>query len=53
MRRALLAQKLNVATDGSTVARLGYTVQRVMGLDIPSWGTRSNNTSKEFGEILV
>lgn len=44
---------LHVATQGSTVARLGYTVQRVMGLEIPSWGTRSNTTSKEFGEILV
>jgi hypothetical protein len=44
---------LHVPVAGGSVARLGYTVQRVMGLEIPSWGTRSNNTSKEFGEILV
>ena len=38
------------ATSGS---RLGYTAMRVMGVDTPSWGTNSNNTSKEIGEILV
>jgi hypothetical protein len=44
---------LHINAGGATSGRLGYTVQRVMGLDINSWGTRSNNTSKEFGEILV
>ncbi len=44
---------LHIKTDGATVGRMGYTFQRVMGLDINSWGTRSNNTSKEFGEILA
>ncbi len=44
---------LHVKADGTTAARLGYTAQRVMGLDINSWGARSNNTSKELGEILV
>ena len=44
---------LHIAAGGATIARLGYTVQRVMGVDTPSWGTRSNNTSKEFGEILA
>jgi hypothetical protein len=24
-----------------------------MGIDVNAWGTRSNNTSKEFGEMLV
>jgi hypothetical protein len=33
--------------------RLGYTAMKVMGLDVPSWGTLSNTTSKEIGEILV
>lgn len=33
--------------------RLGYTMMKVLGLDIPSWGTLSNTTSKEIGEILV
>jgi hypothetical protein len=44
---------LHVDGAGTTIARLGYTLQRVMGLDIPSWGARSNNTSKELGEILT
>ena len=44
---------LHIKTEGATIGRLGYTAQRVMGLDITSWGTRSNNTNKEFGEILV
>ena len=43
----------HIKTEGSTIGRLGYTVQRVMGIDINAWGSRSNNTSKEFGEILV
>jgi hypothetical protein len=44
---------MHIKTEGSTIGRLGYTVQRVMGLDVNAWGTRSNNTSKEFGEMLV
>ncbi len=44
---------LHIDAGATTVARLGYTVQRVMGLDIPSWGALANATSKEFGEILA
>jgi hypothetical protein len=44
---------LHIAGGGSTVVRLGYTIQKVFGLDIPSWGTKSNQTSKEIGEFLV
>jgi hypothetical protein len=44
---------LHIDAGGTTVARMGYTIQRVMGLDINSWGARSNNTSKELGEILA
>jgi hypothetical protein len=44
---------LHIKTDGATVGRLGLTAQRVMGLQVDSWGTRSNNTSKEFSEVLV
>ncbi len=44
---------LHVNAKGTTVARMGYTLQRVMGLDINAWGARSNNTSKELGEILT
>ena len=38
---------------GSPGTRLGYTAMKIMGVDLPSWGAQSNNTSKEIGEILV
>ncbi|MGE3335963.1 MAG: DUF1552 domain-containing protein [Rhodospirillaceae bacterium] len=44
---------LHVQGNGEAGTRLGYTLMKVMGLDIPSWGTLSNTTSKEIGEILV
>jgi hypothetical protein len=44
---------LHVDAGSTTVGRIGYTVQRAMGLDINGWGARSNNTSKELGEILI
>ena len=43
---------LHVAGAGTSIARLGYTAMRVMGVDVSSWGTLSNTTSQEFGEIL-
>jgi len=44
---------LHIDGGGSPGCRLGYTAQRLMGLDVASWGDKSNNTSKEIGEILV
>ena len=44
---------LHVDGGGSPGCRLGYTAQRLMGLDIASWGDKSNTTSSEIGEILV
>jgi hypothetical protein len=44
---------LHIDGGGSPGCRLGFTVQRLMGLDIASWGDKSNNTSQEIGEILV
>jgi len=44
---------LHIDGDASATTRLGYTAMRLMGVEVPSWGTRSNNTSKEIGEILV
>jgi hypothetical protein len=44
---------LHIDGGGSPGCRLGYTAMKLMGLDIPSWGDKSNNTSKEIGEILV
>jgi hypothetical protein len=44
---------LHIDGGGTAGTRLGYTALRLMGVDTPSWGTKSNNTSQEFGEILV
>ena len=44
---------LHIDAGKTSTARLGYTALRVMGVDTPSWGTNSNNTSKEMGEILT
>lgn len=44
---------LHIDGGGSPGTRLGYTAMRLMGLDMPSWGTQSNSTSKEISEILV
>ncbi len=37
----------------SAITEIGYTAMRVMGLDLPRWGTRSNTTSKVISDILV
>ena len=44
---------LHIQGNGDPGTRLGYTMMKVLGLDIPSWGALSNMTSKEIGEILV
>jgi hypothetical protein len=44
---------LHIDAAQTSVTRVGFTAMRAMGLDIPAWGVRSNNTSKEFGEILA
>ena len=44
---------LHIDGAGSPGCRLGYTAQRLMGLEIESWGDKSNTTSGEIGEILV
>lgn len=44
---------LHIDGGGSPGCRLGYTAMHLMGLDVPSWGDKSNNTSKEIGEILA
>lgn len=44
---------LHLSGGGTPGTRLGYTAMRVMGLDVPSWGDQSNQTSEEIGEILV
>ena len=44
---------LHVDGQGTTGCRLGYTMMKTLGLEIPHWGNQSNQTSKEIGEILV
>ena len=44
---------LHIDGGGSPSTRVGYTALRVMGLDVPSWGTQSNSTSKEISEVLA
>ncbi|MHB1204924.1 MAG: hypothetical protein ACYCZX_05115, partial [Rhodospirillaceae bacterium] len=44
---------LHIDGAGTPVTRLGYSAMRLMGMDTPSWGTKSNNTSKEIGEMIV
>ncbi|MET0279597.1 MAG: DUF1552 domain-containing protein [Steroidobacteraceae bacterium] len=44
---------LHIDGASSPGTRVGYTAMKVLGLDIPQWGTLSNATAKEVGEILV
>ena len=44
---------MHIDGGGGQATRLGYTVMKVLGLNIPSWGTLSNQTSSEIGEILT
>ncbi len=44
---------LHIDGGGTPGSRLGYTMMKSLGVDINSWGTQSNNTSKAIGEILV
>jgi hypothetical protein len=44
---------LHIDGGGTPGCRLGYTAMQLMGVDVPSWGDKSNNTSKEIGEILA
>ena len=44
---------LHMDGGGDSIARLGYTAMKVMGIEQESWGSKSNKTSKEFSEILA
>lgn len=44
---------LHIDGAGSPGCRLGFTAQRLMGLDISSWGSKSNTTSDVISELLV
>jgi hypothetical protein len=44
---------MHVSAPGDPAARVGLTLQQVMGVPIGSWGALSNETSKTIREILV
>ena len=44
---------MHIDLAGGAGAQVGYTALRVMGVDTPSWGTKSNRSSTEVSEILV
>jgi len=44
---------MHIDCKGAQGTQLGFTTMKVMGLDIPSWGTKSNQTSKVISEMLV
>jgi len=44
---------LHIDGGGSPGCRLGYTAQKLMGVELESWGTKSNTTSSDIGEILI
>jgi hypothetical protein len=44
---------LHIDGKGNTITQVTYTMMRMMGVDIPAFGTKSNLTSKEIGDILV
>jgi hypothetical protein len=44
---------LHIDGNGTAATRLGYTAMRLMGVDAASWGTKSNTTSQDIGEMLA
>lgn len=44
---------LHIAGKNAAATQLPYTAMRVMGLDTPQWGTKSNTTSTVISDILV
>ncbi|MHB1207528.1 MAG: DUF1552 domain-containing protein [Rhodospirillaceae bacterium] len=44
---------LHIDGSASPGTRVGFTAMKILGLDIPSWGTLSNTTSKDISEILA
>lgn len=44
---------LHIDGGGTGGTRLGYTAMKIFELDQHSWGTQSNTTSKEIGDMLA
>jgi hypothetical protein len=43
----------HVDLNGGSVAQVGYTALQLMGVDTPSWGTLSNESSEVISDVLV
>lgn len=43
----------HIDLNGGSVAQVGYTALRLMGVERRSWGTLSNETSELIGDVLV
>ncbi len=39
--------------EGTPVSRVGLTLQQIMGVPLDRWGTKSMETAKSIGEIMV
>ena len=44
---------LHIDGAGTPATRLGYTMMKLFGVELGSWGTQSNQTSKAIGEMLA
>ncbi len=44
---------VHVRGGGDSTARVGLTLQQVMGLNVARWGTKANETSRPVTEILA
>jgi hypothetical protein len=44
---------LHIKGEGTSVARVGLTLQQVMGVSVDKWGSGSLESSKSIGELLA
>lgn len=44
---------IHVAAEGDAATRVGFTVQKAMGVVSDRWGSGSNEVSQPFGEVLA
>mgnify|MGYP000146212703 CR=1 FL=1 len=44
---------MHIDLKGGSVAQVGYTALRLLGVDTPSWGTLSNKTSEVIHDVVA
>ena len=44
---------LHVAAEGDAATRVGFTIQKALGVVSNRWGTESNEVSAPYGEVLA